>query len=257
MAADNPALLQEAHHLAYQLFGDRAGKVSSFTDRLLDTCTRARGKDFLLVHNPGGWGTNTLEQCLQWEKSIVTGIGATIERLGYSQLLVQYFRSGNGWREQIRDIREQYRFFATKARVMAAELEFITQHIDNLKVVLIGISQGAAFTNSVMQQLTRLDRVYSIEFGMFFPHISRRVITERTLVLDSNGLVPDAAVRLDIMAVAKAYMVAPFRWVKHLLKARLVRFGYCVRVRGHDYDWGYPQVRQQVVDFLETNFGTK
>ncbi len=258
MAADYSALREEAHHLAHQLFEGKAEMVAKCSSRLVDICLRAQGKDFLLIHNPGGWGSKTFEHCLQWERSIVTGISATIERLGYTRLLVQYFRSDNGWREWLRDTREQFQFFATKARIMARELEFVSRHIENQKVILIGVSQGAAFTNAVMQQLSGPHQVYSIELGMFFPHLSRRVITKRTLALDSNGLVPDAAVRRDdILALIRAYLAAPFRWLKHLLQGRPLRFSYCVHVRGHDYDWDYPLVQQQVMDFLEVNFGTK
>lgn len=248
---------EEACYLARQFFEDKSEKAASFTSRLLDTYHRAQGKDFLLIHNPGGWGSDTLEHCLQWEKNIVTGIVATMERLGYTYLLVQYFRTGNSWQERLQDVREQFSFFASKAKIMAAELEFITRHIDNLKVVLIGISHGAGFSNAVMQQLTRLHQIYSIELGVFFPYLPRRVITKRTLALDSNGLVPDAAVRRELMVGVRAYLAAPFRWLKHRLEGKSVKFSSCVNVRGHNYDWGYPYVRRRVVDFLETNFGTK
>ncbi len=257
MTADYSALREEAHHLARQLFGDKTERVSSFTDRLLDIYITARDKDFLLIHNPGGWGNNVLEHCVQWERNMVAGTCATIERLGYTWQLAQHLRSGTSWLERMRDVRDQFGFFAAKARILATEVEFVTRHVENLKVVLIGASQGAAFVNAAMQQLTRLQRVYSVELGMFFPYISRRVITERTLSLDWNGLVPDAAVRRDIMAGVRAYVAAPFRWAKHWLKGRPVKFSNCVNVRGHNYDWGYPYVQRRVVDFLETNFGTK
>ncbi|MFC1893325.1 hypothetical protein ACFLYR_04730 [Chloroflexota bacterium] len=256
MTTDYPALRQEAHHLACQLFEDKAEKVDSFTDRLLDIYARARDKDFLIIHNPGGWGSNTFEHCLQWERNIVNGVSETVEHLGHTRLLIQYMRSSNGWWDKLRDIREQFRFFATKARIMAAELEFITRHVNGLKVVIIGVSQGAAFTNSVMQKLDNQHQVYSIELGFFFPYMPYRVITEKTLAIDSNGFVPDAAVRRDLMAGARAYMAAPFRWLVHLLRGRPVKFSNCINVRGHDYDWGYPYVRRRVTSFLETNFGT-
>jgi len=256
MTCDYLALQEEVHYLAQQLFGNEAENCATFANRLLGICRGAQGKDFLLIHNPGGWGNNAFEHCVQWERNIVTGVSDTLERLGHTWLLIQYFRTGNGWREHLRDVREQFRFFATKAKIMAAELEFITRYIDNLKVILIGVSQGAAFTNSVMQQLTKLYQVYSIELGMFFPYMSRRVLTERTLVLDWNGIVPDAAVRRDMLAGARAYLAAPFRWLGHWLKGRPVKFSNCVNVRGHNYDWGYPYVRRRVVYFLEVNFGT-
>ena len=171
MTAEDSALQEEALQLAHQLFEGRAEVIASFADRLLDICVRARDKDSLLIHNPGGWGNNTMERCLQWERNIVNGVSATIERLGHSSLLIQYFRTGNGWRDKLKDVREQFRFFANKARIMAAEVEFMTRYIDNLKVILIGVSQGAAFTNSVMQQLNKHRRVYSIELGFFFPYL--------------------------------------------------------------------------------------
>ena len=255
MTVDSLALREEACLLGRQLFGDEENKVNDFTDRVLDICFRARDRDFLFIHNAGGWGNRALEHCLQWERSIVAGVIDTIERLGYTWSLVQHFRTGHSWREMKRDVREQFCFFASKARILAAEVEFVTHHLDNLKVILIGISQGAAFTNAVMQQITTLQQVYSIELGMFFPYLSHRMITERTLAIDSNGLAPDAAVRRDMRAYVRAYTAAPFRWTGHLLTGKPVRFSNCVNVRGHNYDWRHP-FRRQVVDFLETNFGT-
>ncbi|HEY77786.1 MAG TPA: hypothetical protein G4O09_01580 [Dehalococcoidia bacterium] len=256
LTAGYAGLQDEAQEVARRFFGNREGKVAAFTGRVIDTCARAQGKDFLLIHNPGGWGNRTFEQCLDWERSLVNGVSAAIERLGYDQLMIQYLRSGMGWGEWLRDIRDQLRFFAAKAKIMAAELELVTRHLDDLKVILIGVSQGAAFANAVMRQLDGHHRVYSIELGMFFFHLSRRVVTERTLSMDSNGSEPDAAVRRDMLPVFRAYAAAPVRWAGLLLKGRPVRFTYCVNVRGHNYDWGYPEVQKQVTDFLRANFGT-
>jgi len=254
------ALREEARHLAQQLFGNEAEQGINFTNRLLDICARARGKDFLLIHNPDGWGSTHLEQCLQWERSIVEGVSATIERLGYAWLLTQYFRSGNSWWAHMRNIKEEARFFlkgkSFKAKVMAAELEFITRHISNLKVILMGVSQGAAFSNEVMQQLGGLRQVYSIELGMFFPHMSRRVVTDKTLAIDSNGIVPDPVVHRNLKIGFKTYTTAPFKWIKYRLEGKPTKFSYCVNVPGHEYDWSYPEVQRQIVDFLEINFGT-
>ncbi len=257
MTTEHLGLREEAQQLAHRLFGNETERVSKFVDRVLDTCVRARGKDFLLIHNPGGWGNKTFDHCLQWERNVVNGVSATIERLGYTSLLMQYFRSGTGWREWMHDAREQFSFFLTKARIMAAEVEFITRHVDNLKVLLIGVSQGAGFSNAVMQQLNELRRIYGIEVGIFFPYMSRRVLTERTLALDWNGIVPDAAVRRDMLVGARAYLAAPLRWLKYRLQGRSVKLSSCVNIRGHNYDWGYPYVRRRVTGFLEANFGSK
>jgi len=257
MPDEDLTLQEEAHHLAHQLFGDETEKCAGFTNRLLDICSRAQGKDFLLIHNPGGWGTTNLEHCLQWERSIVTGISATLERLGYTWLLIQHFRTESGWRERIRDIKEQFRFFASKSKIMAAEVEFLTRHPNNLKVILIGISQGAVFGNAVMQYIPGLRQVYSIELGILFTQRSRRVVTKRTLAIDSNGLMPDAMMEWDIVTMLKAFLATPFRWIKHQLEGKPVKFSHCINVPGHEYNWEHPEVRQQIEDFLRINLGTK
>ncbi len=250
-------LEEEANRLAEQLFDGDAQKRASFTSRLLDICNRAQGKDFLLIHNPGGWGNTHLENLLHWERSIVEGISATIEELGHTRLLMQYFRTNSGWREIMGDIKEQTRFFVAKAKIMAAELEFITRHLDSLKVIMIGVSQGAAFSNAVSQYLDGHDRVFSIELGIPFPYRSRRVITERTLSLDSNGLMPDALMEWNVPTIVKTYVSAPFRWLKYKLQRKRIKFTYCINLPGHDYNWDYPEVQRQVEDFLNLNFGDK
>ncbi len=255
------ALAKEASHLAQQLFGNDRKKCASFTNRLLDICTRAQGKDFLLIHNPGGWGCTSLEYLLQWERSIVEGVNAIIERMNYSRLLTQYFRSDNSWWAHIWDMKEQTRFFfkgkSSKVMVMVAELQFITQHTNNLKVILIGASQGAAFSNAVMRQLGDLSQVYSIELGICYPHVSRRVVTERTLVIDSNGVIPDLMIHRNLKPRFKAFITAFFRWFKHRLEGKPSKFTHLINLPGHEYSWEYPEVQRQITDFLNLNFGTK
>jgi len=246
---------EEASNLAQQLFQYDPDKQARFTDRLVDICYNAQGKDFLLIHNPGGWGTTRLKNCLQWERSIVEGVNATINQLGYSCFLLQYFRTGNGWREIMRDIREQLRFFANKSPILASELQFITRQFNNINVIMVGVSQGAAFSNAVLQNEVALDRVYSIELGMPFLYESRQVATERTLAVKGNGLMPDALMEWDIITIIKTYFSAPFRWVKYRLEGRPLTFARCINVPGHDYNWEYPEVQRQIEDFLKTNFG--
>lgn len=254
-------LAEEAKLLGQQLFGKNIRKRAAFTNRLLDICACVQGKDFLLIHNPGGWGSAPLEDLLQWERSIVDGVVTTIERMGYSCLLVQHFRSSNGRWDHIRDLKEETYFFfksqSRKVEEMAAELRFIAQHFNNLKILLIGASQGAAFSNAVMQQIGKLHQVYSIELGIFFPHMSRRVITARTLAIDDNGQMPDPVAHLNLRVSLKAYIAAPYRWLKYRLHGQPQRFTYCANAPGHDYNWEYPGVRRRVEEFMKIKFDSK
>ena len=155
------------------------------------------------------------------------------------------------------DIGEQTHFFISKAKIMAAELEFVTRHFGNLQVIMIGVSQGAAFSNAVSQHLNGLNRIASIELGTPSPYKSRRVISERTLALDSNGLMPDALMEWDMPTIMKTFFGAPFRWLKYRLQGKRVKFTYCINLPGHDYNWDYPEVRGKIENFLKTTFGNK
>jgi len=252
---------EEVSQLAQQLFSSDVHKRTSFTNRLWDTYTRAKNKDFLLVHNPGGWGSTPLKDCLDWERSVVEGVSSTMERLGYDCLLTQYFRSDNSWGGHMRDLMKEARFFlggkSPDSEIMAAELTFLTRKIRNLRVILVAASQGAAFSNAVMRQIEGNPQVYSIELGIFFPHMSRRVIMERTLAMDSNGMMPDPMSHRNLWAGFKAYITAPYRWIKYRLQGRPQKFTYCINAPGHDYSWEYPEVQRQITDFLIANFGIK
>ena len=256
MTGANLTLREEAYRLAEQLFGtEEAG--ADFANQLLDVCAKARGKDFLIVHNPGGWGHASLNQCLEWERGIVNGIKAAVEEMGYNLLLIQYFRSGTGWREQMRDLKEQFNFFASKAIVMAAWLQFIMARVKTIKVILVGISQGAAFSSAVMQQLGGQYPVYSIELGFPFQYKSWRIITESTLAVEGSGLRPDVLAQGNLWTGARILMAAPFKWIWHRLRGRRVTFAHCVNAPGHEYDWANPDIRGQIRDFLKDNFGIR
>ena len=257
MVTDFKLLNDEVNQLAKQLFGDDINKRASFADRLMNICSRVSGKDFLTLHNPGGWGSTETDDLLQWERSIIDGVSSTMEKLGYNCSSMQYLRTNPGWRAATGDIMEQVRFFPSKAKIMAAELEFITRHFESLRVIMIGVSQGAAFSNAVSQNLNGLKRVSSIELGIPFPYKSRRVITERTLALDSNGLMPDALMDWNVPTIITSYISAPIRWVKFRLRGKRMKFTYCINLPGHDYNWDYPEVQHKIENFLKTNFGNK
>ncbi len=254
------AIRNEAGEVARQLFGGRNRPCADFTKCLLDFYEQAADKDFLVIHNPGGWGSSHLDHCLEWEKSIVEGVGSTINRLGYSSALTQYFRTRDSRWAHFLDGMEQVRIFFkgrySKARVLAAQLAFIMRHLDRVKVIMVGVSQGAGFSNAVMRQLGDGHRVYSIELGTMFIQVPRRLCTDHTLAIDGNGIEPDPFVRRDLWAGARAYAVAPLRWMKYRMIGKPRRFTHCVVMPGHDYNWEYPGVRHEIEGFLRARFGS-
>lgn len=261
MIGDTTALNEEISHLASQCFGDDGKKGAEFVDWLQNVLAQVRDKEFLLIHNPGGWGNTLFQDCLEWEKSIVNGVTDTMDKLGLSWALVQYFRSGSTFWHHMQDFKKEALFFlkgeSFQAKVVAAKLRFLNSHLRNLKIILVGASQGAAFSNAVMRELGNAPQVYSIELGTFFPHMGRRIITERTLAIDSNGILSDPMCNRDLWKGFKSYITAPYRWIKSRIEGNPQKFTYCINAPGHDYNWEYPEVHRRIVDFLKTNFGNQ
>ena len=85
------------------------------------------------------------------------------------------------------------------------------------------------------------------------PFWHRQMALERTLVLDTNGQVPDAFSQGNIPAMLTTSL-------KALVGMPLTedeeagRIFYFVRAPGHDYNWQYPGVYLQITDFLQQNF---
>ncbi len=260
MNGDEASLEREIAELSRQSHGSRRKKRNELAAWLQDAYQAAGDKRFLVIHNPGGWGNARVEQLLDWEKSVVDGVGDTMDQLGHSWAMVQHFRSGNSYWRHIMEVRKESIFFFSgrshAARVMAAGLKLLKRHLPKLTFLLVGASQGAAFGNAVMRELDDHDSVYSIELGMFFPHVPRRVITEHTLAIDTNGLMPDPMFKLNFWIGVKAYFWAFVEWSRYLFQGKRVKFVYCIHNRGHEYYWEYDAVHGGIQRFLKDQFGT-
>lgn len=261
MIDSEQSITSEIANLAYRLFPRSGKKRDNLIIRLRETITKAQGKDFLVIHSPGGWGNSNWEDLQEWEKSIVTGVTATLEKLGYTQIMVQNFRSGNSWASHMKDIYKEIQFhmagISYRAEVLAEEIRFILKQLPGLQVVLVGASQGASFNNAVMIILGKIERVYSIELGTFFPHMHRRKLTERNLAIDSNGFMRDPMCNRDLWAGFKAYLGAFIRWFRHRMIGQKVKFTNCINTPGHEYKWDYPEVHGRIIEFLSTKFKEK
>lgn len=260
MNDDGGSLEREIEELARRSHGNRRKKRIEFAAWLRDAHRAAKDKRFLVIHNPGGWGNAPLDELLDWERSVVDGVGTTMDELGLSWTMVQHFRSGRNYLRHVMEIRKEAVFFFTgrchAARVLAAGLKLLNRHLPELTFLLVGASQGAAVGNAVMRELDGNDSVYSIELGMFFPHVPRRVITERTLAIDNNGLLPDPMFKFNFWIGAKAYFWAFIEWSGYLMRGKRVKFVECIHNRGHEYHWKYDVVHGSIQRFLTAQFGT-
>lgn len=254
------SLEDEARLVGRQLFSRSARKQAQFVEKVLEVCRKVEGKDILVIHNPGGWGGTPLDELQDWEKSVIHGVCGVLERSGYAYALVQHIRGGRSQMAHLHSTGEQMYFLLTGrwgiADEMAAELCIYARRFPNLKILLIGASQGAAFANVAVSRVS-LPQIFSIELGTVFLYLKRRVITERTLTLDSNGKVADPIVNFNLKVTSKAYFTAPYRWLKYRLEGHPRKFANCVNAPGHDYDWKHPGVGMKIEEFLKASFRNK
>ena len=253
-------IIEAAGQLAAKLFPHNSRKRKLFFHDLQELYSSARNKEILVIHSPGGWGNTHWEEIQDWEKSIVTGVTVTLEKLGYSYIMRQYFRSGDAlWGGKSWYKEGQFFLFGKnfRAQVLAEEIKFLTANLPNLQIVLVGASQGAAFDNMAMIKLNNPERVYSIELGTFFAHMRRRQLTKRNLAIDSNGKMRDPMCQRDLRQGVKSYFLAFVRWFKYKAQGKPVKFTNCINTPGHEYQWDYPEVKGRITQFLTAAFGEK
>lgn len=246
------SVTEDATRLAMELFGDYQGKYEDFTNQLLATYVEARDKDFVVIFNAGGWGWNLLESSPGWH-SIFTGIEAELDNLGYTSLLLDYRRTEDNLQGIIDEGVEMVTSYPSKAKELACRVEFLTDHVPDLRVIVTGESDGAVISDRSMNILRYNPQVYSIQTGPPFWH--KPIMLDRTLVLDNNGRTPDTFSRGDIPTML-------WTSLEDLLglpqpeeeSGRVLKF---LRAPGHDYRWHYPGVCLQITGFLEENFGVK
>jgi hypothetical protein len=132
-------------------------------------------------------------------------------------------------------------------------VEFLTDHISNLKVIVAGESTGTVITDKTMGFLVDNPRVYSIQTGNPFWH--KPSALDRTLLMNSNGKNVDTFSYGNVSAVIWATVKGWFGLLSPEDNPGTILSW--LRAPGHDYSWQYPGVASEVVKFLEENFGVK
>ncbi|MBE9483040.1 MAG: hypothetical protein IMY88_05095 [Chloroflexi bacterium] len=242
-------VVEDATALATELFGDRQEKCNDFVSRLLAIYSAAKDKDFVVVFNRGGWGYKSVKTTSGWY-SILTGIKTELAGWGYTSLLLEHLRTDEGLPECLNELVERTTGYPSKARDLALRLEFLTNHIPDLKVIVAGESYGTVICDRVMNILEDNLQVYSIQTGPSF--WNKNIILDRTLVLTSNGIILDSYSEGYYWAIVWGNLMC---WLH--LSQPVDDFGtpsHYVGAPGHDYWWQYPWVRSQITNFLTHNF---
>jgi len=258
---------QQAWQAAAEVVGSGKKAQEQFVTEVLDLYSKVKDSDLVIFCNSGGWGNKPLSSDYQGQ-SWLTGIMAKLTQLGYEPCIIDDIRTGDGLIEHLFEFKEDLTHYPSKAKVLAAKIDFLTQHITNLKVIITGQSNGAAFAGEVANRLKDNPKVYSIQVGTPFWHGVHEV--GRSLVIDNSGVGSDALTERDIVTIIKS------NWVKLLIlnhvpsftpvdwfisRAALIlasyNFGLGLQAPGHEYMWEYPGVGPVIEAFLVNNFSTQ
>jgi hypothetical protein len=246
------SVIDDATELATELVGHSQDKLQSMVDQLVATYVEARDMDVVVVFNSGGWGWNLTMDTPGWA-SILDGIKSELENLGYKSLVLNYRRTSGGLRGCMKEFVEVITRYPHKSRELAKRVEFLTDHIPDLKVIVAGESTGTVISDKTMGILKDKPQVYSIQTGTPFWH--KPTALDRTLLMNSNGRGIDTFsygnVPAMIWATIKGWLglSSPNDNPGDILS--------WLKAPGHDYSWQYPGVYSEVVNFLTSNFEWK
>ena len=237
---------QDASDLASQYSNGDSVYWDGYFDSLLEVYSEAVGTDVLLIFNSGGQGGEEIGP--EWG-SILDGVRQELDKLGYDNLLVIYARTAEGVGNVLKEMRETGLSYHQKARPLASATEFFTEHIEGIRVILLGESAGAMMANEAMYLLEENGRVYSIQTGTPFYYGTH--VSDRSLVIEDNGLVPDSLCEGDLWTIFKANLgrIPTYRPEEG-------HFLFYMRTPGHIYTWEHPGVHGRVSVFLEEWFSS-
>ncbi len=246
------SVIDDAVEMAGEFIGKGQENIQGFVDQLLAMYTEVKDLDVVIVFNSGGWGWNLTNQTPGWA-SILDGIKSQLESQGYNSQVLNYRRTGSGLAGCLGEFYEAVIRYPHKARDLAWRVEFLTDHLPNLRVIVAGESTGTVISDKAMGLLKDRPRVYSIQTGTPFWH--KPVALERTLLMNSNGIGIDTFsygnVPAMIWATVKGWfgLTSPDDNPGNILS--------WLKAPGHDYSWQYPGVCSEVERFLTDNFGKK
>jgi len=236
-------MIDDAAQLAAELFGNDQEKCHDFISQLLAMYLEAKDKDIVIIFNSGGFGWTSIEETPEGQ-SFATGIESELAALGYSSLLLNYFRTAETLNGCLSELMAEADLYPSKAKDLALRVEFLTCHIPGIRIILAGQSNGAGICERVMRILKDNQQIYSIQLGP--PFWNDIMELDRSLVLRSNGEIPDAFSQGDLITIIRANLEALFGISQDNPGHILIYIG----APGHDYSWQHEEIRFQITNAL-------
>ncbi|UZE93423.1 MAG: hypothetical protein ACKKMV_00740 [Candidatus Nealsonbacteria bacterium] len=205
----------------------------------------------IIVFNSGGWGNTPLEKAKDFYP-IIEGIEKTLNDLGYKSIIVPYRRTEDSFLGKVEGIREFLTSFKNQSTKLTHEIEYFQECNPDSKIVIAGLSSGAAFVDKVMEKISEkeIKNVFAIEAGI--PFWEKALNSENVLLLDNEGR--DSLSKKEIKTLFFSLFEAPFKLVLAKISGGNLPFSHAFRVPGHDYFWNSSSTGSKIATFLEDKF---
>jgi hypothetical protein len=205
--------------------------------------------DIIIIFNSGGWGNTPLEEADDLAP-IIEGIEKTLKDWGYSSLVIPYIRTKDDFLGKITGARDFLSSFKSSSEILAEKVEFLAEQFPDKKIIMAGLSSGAALVDETIEEISENSQIYAIEVGT--PFWAETFESENTLQLNNNG--KDSLSVGEIKTLILSLAKAPFKWILAKINGEDLTFSQAIRVPGHEYSWSSPEVGPQIVTFLENKF---
>ncbi len=217
--------------------------------------------DIIIIFNSGGWGNTPLEKAEDLAP-IIEGIEKTLKDWGYNSLVIPYIRTENTLSGKITGVKDFLSSFKSSSEILAEKVEFLAEQFPDKKIIMAGLSNGAALVDETIEEISENSQVYAIEVGVPFwaeTFESENILQlpersegwRRTNVLRLNNDGKDSLSAGEIKTLILSLVKAPFKWILAKANGQNLTFSQAIRVPGHEYFWSSPEVGPQVVSFLE------
>ena len=218
------------------------------TFQFQDILAEAEKSDILIIFNPGGWGDTSYEKAKDLSPIIEEMKGA-IKGWGYESVVVPYIRSRDDILGRISEIKEMFRSFNNSSADLAKKIEYVAEKMPDKKIVLTGLSNGAAFVNETYKKISdkAKESIYCIVLGP--PFWASNASGSNVLVLDNKG--KDSLAKGDIKTLLSDAFRGPFKWLSSLISGKELALSEAFTASGHIYSWPSPDVGPEIVSFLE------
>jgi hypothetical protein len=238
-----------------------------FVTEVLDIYDNAADCDVVVYFCEGGWGSRPLSVNPEGQ-SLVAGIVSTLESMGYTCYIADYPRTYRTVGDYLYEGIQLLLLYPVKSKQLAAKVDFLTGHMDGLKLIMVGKSSGALYVSGAAELLSDNPDVYTIQIGS--PLGYKMPVPGRSLAICENGIQGDAMIGRNLFSVFKRntakvlfILCAPsFTTVDWVIGKLLVAVGFCntkwsLVMPGHDYMWHYPKVGPAIEAFLYETMGDR